>query len=267
MTKKYSVIIPYFNRDQTIHRCLKSIDIQKYEDVEAIVIDDCSDDPLKISKSKKIKQVVLKKNGGPVAARDAGAIIAEGEYLVFLDSDDELLPGWYERISEYIKYNIEYDFYGFRSAVDDFAQQEFTIRNSAEYWAFCADKSRAVDYLIVFRRSSYLQHNRMPRLRVSEIWYFTFLFKKSTFAKYSNIPVFKINHDAGNQISKTSRLCFKINAYERESVLYSINQYIENLRHIEKYAPVFKIAWRKRLVKESILSGSFIGFFRALFLI
>ena len=95
--KKVSIIIPVYNTGNKLCRCLDSVLAQFYQDYECIVIDDGSTDnsPIIIDeyagKDARIK-AVHKKNGGVSSARNCGLKIAKGEWLVFVDSDDSLLP-------------------------------------------------------------------------------------------------------------------------------------------------------------------------------
>ncbi len=89
-----SVIIPVFNAEQTIRKCLNSVLQQNLEDIEIICIDDGSTDRssdiiyLYTVNHKNIR-LILQENSGPGAARNAGLSIARGKYIAFMDPDDE----------------------------------------------------------------------------------------------------------------------------------------------------------------------------------
>ena len=85
-----SVIIPVYNRAGCIQRCLESVFAQTYPAIEVIVIDDGSTDELETVLSPLMSKIkfVRQDNQGQGAARNAGARIASGRYLAFLDSDD-----------------------------------------------------------------------------------------------------------------------------------------------------------------------------------
>lgn len=97
-----SVIIPAYNAEKTIKKCLDSVLNQTLKNIEIIVINDCSkDNTLKILKKykDKIKLIDNKKNLGPAGSRNKGLDIATGEYIGFVDSDDWIAPNMYELMS------------------------------------------------------------------------------------------------------------------------------------------------------------------------
>ena len=102
LQEKISVIVPIYNVEDYLHRCVDSIINQTYTNLEIILVDDGSpDNCLKIcdeyaKKDSRIK-VVHKKNGGLSDARNAGLEIATGEYIGFVDSDDYISLYFYEK--------------------------------------------------------------------------------------------------------------------------------------------------------------------------
>lgn len=98
--KLITVIVPVYNCEKTLDRCLNSITCQGYSNLEILLIDDGSKDKsVEIcdawaQKDKRIK-VVHKKNGGVSSARNEGLKLATGEYVSFVDSDDEISPDFY----------------------------------------------------------------------------------------------------------------------------------------------------------------------------
>jgi len=108
LDKKVSVIIPFYNRIQETIRAIDSVLRQTYQNFEIILVDDGSTEDIteikkKINKNEKIKIVRNKNNAGASAARNMGIIQASGDYLVFLDSDDEFLPN---KIETQLKYAV-----------------------------------------------------------------------------------------------------------------------------------------------------------------
>src|SRR5574344_485776 len=92
-----SIIIPVFNVEAFIRKCLESVRSQTFQDWEAICIDDGSPDACPAildeyaARDSRFK-VIHKENGGASSAKNAGIQIAKGEYCIYLDSDDILHP-------------------------------------------------------------------------------------------------------------------------------------------------------------------------------
>lgn len=92
--KEVSVVIPAYNREKTIRRCVDSVLSQTYPVREIIVVDDGSqDNTIRILEEEYKDSVLVIKQShkGAQAARNAGIIAARSEYIAFLDSDDEWL--------------------------------------------------------------------------------------------------------------------------------------------------------------------------------
>lgn len=105
---KISVIIPTFNRARTLCRAIDSVLSQDYKAFELIVVDDCSQDETKdlLKKYKnKIKTIFLNKNKGVSYARNLGVEVSCGDWVSFLDSDDEWLEGKLSSQVEFIEKN------------------------------------------------------------------------------------------------------------------------------------------------------------------
>ena len=88
-----SIIIPVYNTSKYVRRCLDSVVIQTYKNIEIIVIDDGStDDSFKIltnySRCFPNIRLIAQKNRGQSVARNRGINLANGEYIMFVDSDD-----------------------------------------------------------------------------------------------------------------------------------------------------------------------------------
>ena len=97
MKPKISVIIPMYNVERFLRRCLDSVKNQTFQDWQAICVDDGSPDKsgeIAEEYAKKDKRfiVVHKKNGGLSDARNAGMKKVKSEYVMFLDSDDFIHP-------------------------------------------------------------------------------------------------------------------------------------------------------------------------------
>lgn len=100
-TNLISVIIPAYNVEKTIKRCLKSVFEQKNVDYEVIVVDDGSTDKTsEILKNTSMAncRVLRTKNNGAASARNVGIDNAKGNYICFVDADDIVSPHYLEQM-------------------------------------------------------------------------------------------------------------------------------------------------------------------------
>ncbi len=116
-----SIIIPVYNVEKYVRRCLESVIIQESNDyhIECIIVDDCSPD----NSMSIIKDVIShykgtcitfhiihhEKNMGISSARNSGIAIATGEYIFFIDSDDSILENAISTFISYLKHHPSVD--------------------------------------------------------------------------------------------------------------------------------------------------------------
>ena len=101
---KISAIVPVYNSEKYIERCVNSVSQQSYSNWELILVDDGSTDNsydilCKLKESEPRIKVLHQKNSGPGIARNAGLSTATGDYIVFIDSDDVIKPDYFEKLS------------------------------------------------------------------------------------------------------------------------------------------------------------------------
>ncbi|MDG1277528.1 MAG: glycosyltransferase family A protein [Algoriphagus sp.] len=94
MSPKISVVIPFYNGAKTLNRAVESVMNQSFEDWELILVDDGSIDESAALANQYLSdsriRYIFQENQGVSAARNHGALVASGEWLIFLDADDEL---------------------------------------------------------------------------------------------------------------------------------------------------------------------------------
>lgn len=100
---KFSVVIPLYNKEHYIEKTLKSVLEQTFCDFEILVIDDGSSDNSLMTARKVVSdkiRIIEQKNQGVSVARNTGIQNAKGEYIAFLDADDEWKNNYLETINE-----------------------------------------------------------------------------------------------------------------------------------------------------------------------
>ena len=104
-----SVIVPIYNTEKFLERCLTSLKNQTEQDIEFLLIDDASTDrSLEImeffhNKDKRFKIITSNKNNGVSITRNKGIDIATGEYIGFVDSDDYVDYDYFEVLTSALK--------------------------------------------------------------------------------------------------------------------------------------------------------------------
>nr|WP_302600007.1 glycosyltransferase [uncultured Cellulosilyticum sp.] len=103
-----SIIVPIYNAEQYLEKCIDSILNQTYQKLEVILVNDGSkDNSLEICKQYAARDsrvvVIDKKNAGVALARNTGLKVATGKYIGFVDPDDWLEPNMYEKLYEGLK--------------------------------------------------------------------------------------------------------------------------------------------------------------------
>lgn len=109
-----SIIIPVYNVENYIQKCLESIIIQKTNEIEVLCINDGSIDRSgdiceEYAKRDKRIKVFHKENGGVASARNLGLKNANGKYIAWVDPDDFISPNWYETLSKVLYENRDID--------------------------------------------------------------------------------------------------------------------------------------------------------------
>ncbi|MYM60715.1 glycosyltransferase [Vibrio sp. OCN044] len=115
-SNKFSIIIPVFNSECVIKKTIASITSQNHSNYEVIIVDDgSSDSSLEICRELELENIRIKvfsqENSGPNAARNLGIENAVGDYILFLDSDDNLTNNALSNLSDLIDSSIDVDYF------------------------------------------------------------------------------------------------------------------------------------------------------------
>lgn len=122
---KISVVVPVYNLQNYIERCVKSILLQTYKNLEIIIVDDGSTDNScqvirKLSEIDSRIVPLFKENGGVTSARLAGIQKATGDWIGFVDGDDEIEEDMYELLlNNAVKYGADISHCGYQMIFQD----------------------------------------------------------------------------------------------------------------------------------------------------
>lgn len=131
-----SIIVPVYKVEPYLERCIKSLQNQTLIDIEIILVDDGSPDSCgeicdKYALSDNRIKVIHKKNGGLSSARNAGMRIAQGKYIGFVDSDDDVELDMYERMVTCIeRYHTDFIMADYTRIMSDGSKSIMTDRKS-----------------------------------------------------------------------------------------------------------------------------------------
>ncbi|GAA3372089.1 bifunctional glycosyltransferase family 2 protein/CDP-glycerol:glycerophosphate glycerophosphotransferase [Streptomyces sannanensis] len=112
---RFSVIVPAYKVQAYLHICLDSVLSQSYDDLELIAVDDASPDACGTvidecaARDRRVTAVHLAERGGAGPARNAGLAAATGDYVLFLDGRDTLVPGALQAVADRLKETNEPD--------------------------------------------------------------------------------------------------------------------------------------------------------------
>ena len=141
-----SIIIPVYNVEKTLGRCIESVIRQSFQNFEMILVDDGSKDNSatmvdEIARTDNRISVIHQSNQGLSVARNAGIKVAKGRYITFIDSDDFIAQDTYKSVMELLKAHPEYDILEF-SVIEKYGSKaqhplildDCVYQNKQEYW-------------------------------------------------------------------------------------------------------------------------------------
>ena len=202
---KISVIVPIYNAEKYLKKCLDSIISQSYTNLEIILVNDGSkDESLKIceayaAKDKRIT-IVDKENGGQASARNKGLDIATGKYIGFVDSDDWIDLDTFDYLHYLVKkHHADCSFIKIRKNDYDFQTEHFN------------EKIYKGDAILV----EYLKYG----MKTGEYSPCTYLYSKKI-VQHLKFPEGKINED----------IPFIYKALDKANILVKSNKYCYNYR-------------------------------------
>lgn len=227
MNDLISVIIPVYNVEKYLERCIESVLTQSYKNLEIILVDDGSTDASgnmcdKYAENDKRIRVIHKENGGLSSARNAALDIMTGKYVTFVDSDDFVTEYYVENLYFGIKKtNADMSMSGFVNWYenDDIPKSEQAAEKNIETLTFtqCAKKVLYQDFLEVFApaklyTSEIFANLRYPMGRLYEDVPITWnsIKKCKTFAVVNKSDYIYLQRESGIQRMKFSERKFDL---------------------------------------------------------
>lgn len=226
--KKFSIIVPVYNVEKYLQRCLTSINNQTFRDYEVIVVNDGSTDNSMsiIEQYKKDNYIVVNQvNKGLSGARNAGLKIANGEYVIFLDSDDYIKNDALEIINNNLFNNLDILRFQVSSVnengdiINNFIEKPFSLTSGENAFnKICKYHFVENAWCYVYRKKYLLDNN--------------FLFKEGIYHEdYALIPYILINSEKIISIENilyfyVQRKCSIMNDYDYNKTLKKVNDFI-----------------------------------------
>ena len=239
---KVSIIIPLYNAESTIEKCINSILKQSYKDIEIIIINDGSSDKSldvvkKISKKDKRLVVIDKENEGVAKTRNLGIKKATGNYIMFVDNDDyieknyieqfinsvednDIVIGGYKRIDENGKELLRFELkntvwskYMIITPWSKLYKKEFIIKNKIEFLDYKIGED------VYFNLTAYSKTNRIKIINTTDyIWFYNSKSVSNTIHKGLNKSV--------DNVYLLNKILSKIDNKNDKYLYYYIERYI-----------------------------------------
>ena len=179
---KISVIIPVYNTEKYIEKCLKSLEKQTMQDFEIVVVNDGStDESGRVIKNYMRKtrlkiKYLEKENGGLASARNYGLERALGKYISFLDSDDYLDENLFSKLEKYMDEDIDLIKFKMKTVdekgnvIEKLDGPVFNVCSGEEgYKKLCTtDKYMDPACIYLYRREFFVENNFKYKLRYHE---------------------------------------------------------------------------------------------------
>lgn len=268
-----SFIVPVYNSEKYIGKCIDSILNQTSSNFEIIIIDDGStDNSLKICREYEVRysniKVFTQTNQGVSIARNNGIDESNGEWIAFVDSDDEIVNDYVESVNQYVNDN-DYDLVIFDYAIK--GREKASIEESGHYNIFTKKENMyLVECALKNSNNDAIWGNLSLRSPCSRVYSSSFLKKENI--KF--IPYLKMGEDLIFNINAylmMNRLCYvKKELYIVEERADSVSRgYISNMSEVDKlFYDNLKMVFSKQKIPNSIwdlyYEEAFVGIMRCM---
>ena len=249
-----SIVIPVFNAEKYLSKVLESVVNQSYKDFECIVVDDGSkDESLSIAKSYETRdsrfQVFHKENGGVSSARNYGIEMARGEFIYFIDSDDELFNDALSILAVNMNDGIDLVFGGFvrcdekgviQYSTDGNKTFTTSVKGALDIVAFPSKyyQTLGMPWLNLFKRSVIMKHNIRYDISYGAIEDRVFLVSYICVCEghitFTTRPVYKYFYNRSGSIMNTRYQSFKASTLSMLDARIAILKKVRNYRKSSK---------------------------------
>ncbi len=220
---KFSIIVPVYNTEKYLKRCLDSIKNQSFKDYEVIIVNDGSTDNSSDIISKYSYKVINQENLGLSMARNNGVKESSGEYLIFLDSDDYIEKDLLKEVNESLSNNPDLVRYQIKEVFDDeeninYEEEPFDNKSGVEAFKLIT-KYHFVEnaWAYAIKRDFYLKEK--------------FSFKKGTYHEdFGLMPLVIIKSKIVNSINYVG-YCY----YQRSGSIMNNNDYSKTKKKVNDF--------------------------------
>ena len=220
---KFSIIVPVYNTEKYLKRCLDSIKSQTFKDYEVIIVNDGSTDNSSDIISKYSYKVINQENQGLSMARNNGVKEASGDYLIFLDSDDYIEKDLLEEINNSLSNNPDLVRYQIKEVFDNkdninYEETPFDNKNGVEAFKLITNYHFVENaWAYAIKREFYLKEK--------------FSFKKGTYHEdFGLIPLVIIKSKIVNSINYVG-YCY----YQRDGSIMNSSDYSKTKKKVKDF--------------------------------
>lgn len=247
--KKFSIIIPVYNVEKYIKKCIDSIMNQSFKDFEVIVVNDGTpDNSIELIKDYPIK-IINQKNQGISVARNNGVKHAQGEYIIFIDSDDWIEKDLLKELNKSTKNSPDLIRFQIQETYEDkeslkFIEEPFSNKSGEEAFSLISKYHFVENAWCYAIKSEYYQKEK-------------FSFKKGTIHEdFGLIPLVIAKAKKVNSISYIG-----YNYFQRQGSIMNNANYEKTKKKVEDFYSHYKYLLREinRVKIDSTYFKSFIS--------
>lgn len=220
---KFSIIVPVYNTEKYVKRCLDSIKSQTFKDYEVIIINDGSTDNSSDIISKYSYKVINQENQGLSMVRNNGVKEASGDYLIFLDSDDYIEKDLLEEINNSLSNNPDLVRYQIKEVFDN--------KDNINYEEIPFDNKNGVEAFKLITNYHFVENAWAYAIKREFYLKEKFSFKKGTYHEdFGLIPLVIIKSKIVNSINYVG-YCY----YQRDGSIMNSSDYSKTKKKVKDF--------------------------------